>query len=60
MKHKDYYNDDYIFELSRKLHSVMPDFDEKNFSGSLVGRLDDKELFARLDYCRRHAKKHGR
>ena len=50
MKHKDYYNDDYIFELSRKLHSVMPEFDEKNFSGSLVGRLDDKELFARLDF----------
>ena len=49
MKHKDYYNDDYIFSLSQKILAVMPDFDEKNFCHSLIGRLDDKELFARLD-----------
>ena len=49
MKYKDYYNDGYILELSRKIFAVMPGFDEKTFSGSLVGRLDDKELFARLD-----------
>ncbi len=49
MKHKDYYNDDYIFDFSQKVLSVMPDFDEKIFSGSLTGKLDDKELFARFD-----------
>lgn len=49
MKHKDYYNDDYILDFSQKMLSVMPDFDEKTFSGSLMGKLDDKELFARLD-----------
>ena len=50
MKHKDHYNDDYIFSLSQKILSVMPDFDEKTFCHSLIGRLDDKELYARLDF----------
>ena len=27
----------------------MPDFDDKAFCHALTGRLDDKELFARLD-----------
>ncbi len=49
MKHKDHYNDDYIFNLSQKILFVMPDFDEKTFCHSLIGRLDDKELFARFD-----------
>ena len=49
MKHKDHYNDEYIFRFSQKILSVMPDFDEKNFCHSLTGRLEDKELFARLD-----------
>ena len=49
MKHKDYYDDGYIFSLAQKILSVMPDFNEKNFCRSLIGRLDDKELFARLD-----------
>lgn len=49
MKHKDHYNDAYIFSLSQKILPAMPDFDEKNFCHSLIGRLDDKELFARLD-----------
>ena len=49
MKHKDHYNDDYIFSFSQKIHSVMPDFDDKAFCHALTGRLDDKELFARLD-----------
>lgn len=49
MKHKDYYNDDYILDLSHKILSVMPDFDEKTFSYSLIGNLNDKELFARFD-----------
>lgn len=49
MKHKDHYNDDYILNFSRKIRSVTPDFDEKYFCDSLIGRLDDKELFARLD-----------
>ncbi len=50
MKHKDYYNDDYIFSLSQKILCVLPDFDETSFCQSLIGRLEDKELFARLDY----------
>ena len=49
MKHKDHYNVDYIFSFSQKIHSVMPDFDDKAFCHALTGRLDDKELFARLD-----------
>ena len=49
MKHKDYYNDDYIYSLSQKILSVMPGFEQENFCRSLIGRLEDKELFARLD-----------
>ena len=49
MKHKDYYNDHYILSLSQKICLVMPDFEETNFCHSLLGKLDDKELFARLD-----------
>ena len=49
MKHKDHYNDGYILDLSQNIHSVMRDFDEKSFLSSLAGRLDDKELFQRLD-----------
>lgn len=50
MKHKDYYNDAYIEEFSQKLLSVMPDFGQKAFLNDLTGHLDDKELFARLDF----------
>ena len=50
MKHKEHYNDDYICSLSQKILFVMPDFDEKAFCHSLIGKLDDKELFARFDY----------
>ena len=49
MKHKDYYNDDYILEFSEKIRSVIPDFDEETFTRALTGQLEDKELFARLD-----------
>lgn len=49
MKHKDYYNDDYIRGFSLKIHSVMPDFDEDAFRHDLIGQLEDKELFARFD-----------
>lgn len=49
MKHKDYYNDQYIQEFSQKLAFVMPDFDQRTFSYNLIGKLDDKELFARFD-----------
>lgn len=31
MKHKDYYNDEYISDFSRKIHDVMPDFDAGTF-----------------------------
>ena len=49
MKHKDYYNDDYILDISQKILSVMPDFDEETFIHNLTGQLDDKELFSRFD-----------
>lgn len=49
MKHKDYYNDQYIEEFSKKLACVMPYFDQESFSHHLIGHLDDKELFARFD-----------
>lgn len=49
MKFKEYYNDAYIVDLSQKIHKVMPDFDQENFCKALSGRLDDKELFVRLD-----------
>lgn len=49
MKYKDYYNDDYILELSQKVHTVMPNFNKDLFVHDLVGQLDDKELFDRLD-----------
>lgn len=49
MKHKDHYDNRYVQELCEKLVSVMPDFDSKTFSHDLIGHLDDKELFARLD-----------
>lgn len=49
MKHKDYYNDDYVVDFSKKIHAIMPAFDDKAFSRELAGQLDDKELFARLD-----------
>ena len=49
MKHKDYYDDQYIQDFSGKLAFVMPDFDQQAFSHVLLGKLDDKELFARFD-----------
>ncbi len=49
MKHKDYYDDQYIQEFSKKLSLAMPYFDSEIFSHSLIGQLDDKELFARFD-----------
>lgn len=49
MKHKEHYDDHYILEISEKLSSVVPSFNSKDFSGDLIGQLDDKELFARFD-----------
>jgi len=49
MKHKDYYDDRYILDFSKKLRSVLPGFDKKTFVDDLTGKLDDKELFARFD-----------
>lgn len=49
MKHKDYYDDQYIQDFSDKLAAVTPDFDREAFCRSLMGKLDDKELFARFD-----------
>ncbi|MDU5333017.1 DNA alkylation repair protein [Enterococcus sp.] len=50
MKHKDHYDDPYILDLSEKLKQAQPDFDANKFSKALVGKLDDKELFARFDF----------
>lgn len=49
MKHKDYYNDQYILDFSEKLFSIMPNFQKNKFINELFGKLDDKELFARFD-----------
>lgn len=49
MKHKDYYNDQYILEFSEKIFSIMPNFRKKEFINDLIGKLEDKELFARFD-----------
>jgi len=50
MKYKEYYNDEYILEFCEKISSVIPNFDQETFSKDLIGQLDDKELFDRLDY----------
>lgn len=50
MKHKDHYNDEYIQDFSNKLSYVIPNFNQKVFSQNLIGKLDDKELFARFDF----------
>lgn len=50
MKYKDYYNDQYILDLSKKISSVIPNFDQEGFSQDLIGQLDDKELFVRFDF----------
>lgn len=50
MKHKDHYNDQYILDLSEKLTQAVPDFNKETFSNSLIGKLEDKELFARFDF----------
>ena len=49
MKHKYWYDDNYVLDISEKIHSILPAFDQKSFSNSLIGQLDDKELFARFD-----------
>lgn len=49
MKHKDYYDDQYVRDFSEKLVFVMPGFAQQAFLHDLLGKLDDKELFARFD-----------
>ena len=49
MKHKDYYNEEYIHYLSKKIGTVIEAFDSENFCQTLTGNLEDKELFERLD-----------
>jgi len=49
LKHKDYYNEEYIHYLSKKIGTVIEAFDSENFCQSLTGNLEDKELFERLD-----------
>lgn len=50
MKHKDHYNDSYILDLTEKLSYAFPEFDGEAFSTALIGKLEDKELFARFDF----------
>ena len=49
MKHKDHYDDGYIYDFSEKLSSVMPWFDKEAFVDELMGTLDGRELFERFD-----------
>ena len=49
MKHKYWYDDNYVLEISAKIHSVLPTFDQQAFKSELISSLDDKELFARFD-----------
>lgn len=49
MKYKDYYNAQYTQDISQKMLSVMPDFDDQKFVHRLTNSLEDKELFSRLD-----------
>ncbi|TLG72925.1 DNA alkylation repair protein [Culicoidibacter larvae] len=49
MKHKDYYDDQYILDIAQKIHAVQPSFDKTGFSNELLGQLDELELFARFD-----------
>ena len=49
MKFKDYYDDKYILDLSSRICTVTPGFDQKAFENELIGRLDDKELYERFD-----------
>ena len=49
MKYKDYYNAQYTQDISQKILSVMPDFDDQKFVHRLTNSLEDKELFSRLD-----------
>lgn len=49
MKYKDYYDTNYIVELSNKIYAVSPAFDAPKLRQILSGKLEDKELFARLD-----------
>ena len=50
MKYKEYYDDQYVLDLSKKIFSVMPNFDQQTFSNDLVGQLEDKELFDWFDF----------
>jgi hypothetical protein len=50
MKHKYWYDDNYVLDISAKIYSVLPTFDQTAFSNELIGNLDDKELFARFDF----------
>lgn len=49
MRHKDYYDDNYIADLSSRLSAVTADFNAEAFTADLREQLDDKELFARFD-----------
>lgn len=50
MKHKDHYNDAYILDISEKLLRVQSGFDVEHFTTTLIGKLDELELFPRFDY----------
>lgn len=49
MKHKNYYNYEYIKELSIKIYDVNHDFNHNKFCQELFGQLESKELSERLD-----------
>lgn len=49
MNHKDYYNYEYIKELSIKIFNVDANFNQDKFCQDLFGQLESKELSERLD-----------
>lgn len=49
MKVKYYYDENYVKELSGKLAEARHGFDKKAFVDGVSGKLEDKELFERLD-----------
>ncbi len=49
LKFKDYYDEKYVREFGEKLAGARAGFDVKAFCGAVKGKLDDKELFPRLD-----------
>lgn len=49
MKFKEHYNDGYVEEFGKSIKNSVNYFNEELFINGLKGKLEDKELFQRLD-----------